>query len=115
MGRHFIAAVFLILAFSLPAGAGPNVSGTWGTWVMGHRLEANIKQEGAAVSGVAYVIGPDNHKATYHLNGHFQNGMLQLVHSDGHSFSGRLLDTGHLAGTVKAPSGRKLNVTLSRR
>jgi hypothetical protein len=115
MGRHFIVAAFLVLAFSFPALSASNVSGKWETWVMGHKLQANLEQHGAAVSGVAYVFGPDGHKVTYHLNGHFQNGRLQLVHSDGHSFSGRLLDPGHLVGTVKAASGKKLKVTLSRR
>jgi hypothetical protein len=115
MGQHFIVAAFLILVFSLPADSGPNLSGKWETRVMGHKLEANIKQDGAVVTGVAYIFGSDGHKVTYHLNGHFQNGRLQLVHSDGHSFSGRLLDARHLAGTVKAASGRQLNVTLSRR
>jgi hypothetical protein len=115
MGRHFVVAAFLILAFSFPADSGPGLSGKWETWVLGHKLQANLEQHGAVVSGVAYIFGPDGHKVTYHLNGHFQNGWLQLVHSDGHSFSGRLLDAGHLGGTVKAASGRQLNVTLSRR
>ena len=115
MGRHLIVVTFLILAFSFPAESGPSLSGKWETRVLGHKLLANLKQDGAFVSGVAYVVGPDGHKVTYHLTGRFQNGRIQLVHSDGHSFSGRLLDAGHLAGTVKAASGRQLNVTLSRR
>ncbi len=114
MSRHFIIVGFLILAFCLPAGSEPNLSGKWGTWVMGHKFEANIKQEGAAVTGVAYIFGPDGHKVTYHFNGHVQNGLLRVVHGDGHSFSGRLLNSGQLAGTVKAASGRQLNVTMSR-
>ena len=114
MGRYIIFAALLILAFSFPAASASNVSGKWETRILGHKLQANLEQHGAVVSGVAYVIGPDGHKVTYHLNGRFQNGRLQLVHGDGHSFSGRLLDAGHLAGTVKAASGRKLNVTLSR-
>jgi hypothetical protein len=103
------------LAICFPAGSGPNLSGKWETWVLGHKLEANIKQDGAVIRGVAYIFGPDGRKVTYHFNGHFQNGRLQAVHSDGHSFSGRLLNSGQLAGTVKAASGRKLNVKMSRR
>jgi hypothetical protein len=114
MGRPFVIAVFLILAFCFAANAGPSLTGKWATWVLGHKLEANIKQDGPVISGVAYIFGPDGHKVTYHFNGHFQNGKLQAVHSDGHSFSGRLLNSGQLAGTVKAASGRQLNVTMSR-
>ncbi len=115
MGRHLIVATFVILASSFPADSGTSLSGKWETWVLGHKLEANIKQDGAAISAVAYIFGPDGHKVTYHLSGRFQNGWLQLVHSDGHSFSGRLLDAGHMTGTVKAASGRQLKVTMSRR
>lgn len=114
MLRHFIVAAFLTLAICFPADSGPNLSGKWETWVFGHKLEANIEQHGAVISGVAYIFGPDGHKVTYHFNGHLQNGRLQAVHSDGHSFSGRLLNSGQLAGTVKAASGRQLNVTMSR-
>lgn|GEM_PF-3973158 len=115
MGRHFIVAASLILAFSLPAESGLSLSGKWETWVLGHKLQANLRQNGAVVTGVAYIFGLDGHRVTYHLNGRFQNGRVQLVHSDGHSFSGKLLDARQLTGTVKAASGRQLNVTLSRR
>jgi hypothetical protein len=115
MVRHFITAAFLILVFCFPAGSQQNVSGKWETWIMGHKLEANINQDGDVIGGVAYVFGPDGKKVTYHFNGHMQNGKLEAVHSDGHSFSGKLLNSREMAGTITAASGRQLNLTLTRR
>ena len=115
MGRHFIAAAFLILVFCFPAGSQPNLSGRWETWIMGHKLQANINQDGDVIGGVAYIFGPDGKKVTYHFNGHVQNGKLQAVHSDGHSFSGKLINSREIAGTITAASGRHLNLTLTRR
>jgi hypothetical protein len=115
MGRHLITAAFLILVFCFPADSQQNVAGTWETWIMGHKLQANISQEGDVIGGVAYIFGPDGKKVTYHFNGHVQNGKLEAVHSDGHSFSGKLINSGEIAGTIKAASGRQLNLTLTRR
>jgi hypothetical protein len=115
MGRHFITAAFLILVFCFPAGSQQSLSGRWETWIMGHKLQANISQEGDVIGGVAYVFGPDGKKVTYHFNGHVQNGKLEAVHSDGHSFSGKLINSREIAGTITAASGRHLNLTLTRR
>ncbi len=115
MWRNFATATFLILFLCFPASSQQNVSGTWETWVMGHKLQANISQEGGVIGGVAYVFGPDGHKVTYHFNGHVKNGRLDAVHSDGHSFSGKLVNSREIAGTITAASGRHLNVTLTRR
>jgi hypothetical protein len=58
VGRYLIVVTFLILAFSFPAQSGPSLAGKWETRVLGHKLLANLKQDGALVSGVAYVFGP---------------------------------------------------------
>ncbi len=112
--RYSAIIIFLfLLCFS--AEAQQNLAGQWETWIMGHRLEANISQNGKVVGGVAYIFAPDGKKVTYHFNGYFQNGKLQVFHSDGHSFSGKLLNSRKIAGTLTASSGRRLNITLSRR
>jgi hypothetical protein len=115
MWRNFATTTFLILFLCLPAGSQQNVSGKWETWVMGHRLQANISQAGRVIGGVAYIFGPDGHKVTYHFNGHVKDGILEAVHSDGHSFAGKLVNSREIAGTITAASGRQLNLTLTRR
>ncbi len=75
MGRHFMIAGIpdFGLFFSRETrNRTSQANGRHGSWDTSSRPTSSSMAR--VVTGVAYVFGPDGHKVTYHLNGHFQNG-----------------------------------------
>ncbi len=116
MNRKILFAAFLILGcVIIPAlGLAWDLRGSWVAQQLGTRLEANVQQNGTAISGVAILHSRGGKKDTYHFNGSIQGDKVTARHSDGHVFTGHILNNGHVRGVLRTKGGHKITVEATR-
>jgi len=111
-----LAAILFLTCVALPATClAWDLRGPWVAQQMGTRLEATVEQNGNAVSGVAFLYSRGGKKDTYHFNGSIQGNKVTAYHSDGHLFSGQILDSRHVKGMLRTKGGHKIPVEATRR
>lgn len=116
MTRILPLSVVLIAFIMSPAwGAGLNASGNWEASVLGSKVKAQVRQEGASLQGVAFVYNMFGKKDTYHFTGNIDRGRITAGHSSGHVFSGAVTPDGRLVGTLKTKGGNTLAVNAVRK
>jgi hypothetical protein len=116
MKRTWLLTATLIVIMILPAwSAGLNASGNWEAFVMGSKIRVHVSQDGRSLKGVAFVYNILGKKDTYHFNGHVDGGRITANHSSGDTFFGTITPDGHLVGTLRTRSGRRLAVNAVRK
>lgn len=92
---------------------GPIVlTGKWRTKYRGIEIGVSITQEGDAVSGVMTVDGPLIGNKSYPFDGKFSGGILKGRSSEGHTFQGRVYDTGQVVGKFELKGGPTIPVNF---
>ncbi|MBM4326533.1 MAG: hypothetical protein FJ118_05135 [Deltaproteobacteria bacterium] len=112
---RLLVALVAVLALCSLAGASSNMAGKWVAWIMGHKIEANVNQQGSKISGVAYVYDPFGKKDQYHFTGSVSNGQIVASHHQGHFFNGKLTPEGRIVGVIKTRGGHRFDVVARHR
>jgi len=111
----FVAAILFLACVAFPVtGLAWDLRGFWVAQQMGARLDATVDQNGNAISGVAFVYSRGGKKDTYHFNGQIQGNKVVAGHNDGHTFSGQVLNEGHVKGVLKTKGGYRIPVEATR-
>ena len=110
-----LSATLLLVCMAVPITClAWDLRGLWIARQMGVRLEATVEQNGNSVSGVAFVHSGGGKKDTYHFNGQIQGNKVTARHSDGHVFSGQVLNDAHVKGVLKTKGGYRIPVEATR-
>ncbi len=107
-----IVPALLLAAALIGAGpslaGGPGLDGVWKASCLGSAIEATVRQEGDALSGVCHVTGPLGQRDTYHFSGWAVQNEVLAWHHNGRLFRGRLQPNGHLSGVLYTATGQDL-------
>lgn len=74
-----------------------------------------LEQSGQDIQGVLFLEEPFRDVATYHFKGIMEGDVVEASHYSGHSFCGRMVGSGEIAGVLTTRGGMRLNITAKRR
>ncbi|MFH1115714.1 MAG: tetratricopeptide repeat protein [Pseudomonadota bacterium] len=93
---------------------GPIVlTGRWNTSYQGIEIGVTIKQTGEAVTGVMNVDGPFVGSNSYPFEGTVKGGILRGGSREGHTFEGRVYETGQVVGKFEIKGGPTVPVRFN--
>lgn len=88
------------------------LTGQWNTEYRGIEIGVNIRQVGDQISGVMTVDGPLVGSNSYPFNGTFSRGILRGHSREGHTFEGRINETGRVVGKFVIKGGPTVPVNF---
>ena len=113
------AVAFLIILGGLGgcpfAEAKTSKSEVWEARYLFARIVANIRQEGNALKGVAWVHGVESEVLTYHFSGTVHEGKILASHYTGHEFRGEMVSDRKAVGVLTTSKGWSFRVEAKRR
>lgn len=112
-GRLFAAAC-LLLALTLPARAGGDLTGLWETSFLGNSVVCHLEQRGEYLYGAAFVTTRSGERNAYHLAGLIVNGKIVAMHGSGHVFKGECQGADTVAGEFTFKDGPTVNMQAKR-